>query len=303
MVLPAECYVEQKLDTLQQRLQPPGTLVELVEDNTHVTATIEHPIGLSRAEAEHICERLQSFIKQAGGSDGIRLAIQAGRLLAEPTVVLTLGKWTQSISGNAQILWVISPFEMGPQTSAQLGALGMIWTAVEAKAQFISHICQRPHYGRIPGFKNAEDSAGILAMVYSLIRQLLQFQPPDNDDDVRIDAEMLHKLTDQSGPDGKWDIAMALLKMLLENTPSLRYCIISGLNLLEGGARAMCQEFVDVFLAHVQNAEWPVRVLFTTSGQSRALSSSVPRGSKVLTNNTFHQTKGRMLCRDIKMVG
>jgi hypothetical protein len=77
--------------------------------------------------------------------------------------------------------------------------------------------------------------------------------------------------------------------------------MISGVNLFEGGAREMCQELVDVLFAHVQTVDWPVRVLFTTSGQSRVLGQSVPRESKVLSNNTFHQMRGRTMYRQLDM--
>jgi hypothetical protein len=265
------------------------------DDN--VTQTIELADGVSRHEAEHLCEHLQSIIDQVGGSDGIKLAIQAGKLLAEPTMVHVLGKWTQATSGNAQILWIMSPYELGPQTSAQLAALGVIWTAIQAKAQFVSYICQRPRFGVGSQFRTAGDRVGVLAMVFSLIRQLLQFQPPE--DKVLIPKDMIDTLTEPI--DQSWSAAMGVLRILLEHTPALRYVMISGVNLFEGGAREMCQELVDVLFAHVQTVDWPVRVLFTTSGQSRVLGQSVPRESKVLSNNTFHQMRGRTMYPQLDM--
>ncbi|KAL2824350.1 hypothetical protein BDW59DRAFT_147532 [Aspergillus cavernicola] len=291
--------LKQKIEEIHASQHDPSKPREVIEfeDNGDITQATELPDGLSRAEAENLCSHLQSLIDQVGGSDGIRLAIQTGRLLVEPTMIHALGKWTQATSGNARILWISSPYEAGAQTSAQLVALGVIWTAIHAKAQFISYISQRPHYGKVPEFQGAEDKAGVLAMVYSLIRQLLQFQPPD--DNVYISAETVDKLTD---PADNWNTAMNLLKILLDNTPTLRYCIISGLNLLEGGGRDMCQEFVDVLLDHVNSADWPVRVLFTTSGQSRVLFRGVAKESKATTSKTFHQMRGLTPARDIKML-
>ncbi|KAF7528156.1 hypothetical protein PCG10_001444 [Penicillium crustosum] len=256
------------------------------------------PRGLSRSEAKWVCQHLQPKIDQMGGFDGIRLALQTGRLIAEPTIVQILGNWAQATSGNTLNLWIISPFETGPQTSAQLAALGVIWTAIRARAQFVSYICQRPQYGSIPEIRNIEDKAGVMAMVYSLICQLLQFQPPD--DRVHLQPEMLDRLTQ---PGERWTTGLTLLKYLLENTPTLRYCIISGINLLEGSARDMCQEFVDLLFAHSRNADWPVRILFTTSGQSRALDGTVDKESKVMSHSTFHQMKGRLIYRDVQMSG
>ncbi|KAL4970908.1 uncharacterized protein BDV14DRAFT_162255, partial [Aspergillus stella-maris] len=292
-----------ELDSLKKQVQdalqrsPPRKMLAITPD-THIQQTIELADGLSRREAEHLCEHLQKIIDQVGGTDGIMRAIQAGRLLAEPAMVHVLGKWTQATSGNGQILWIMSPYEIAPQTSAQLAALGVIWTAIQAKAQFISYICQRPRLGAGPQFQRAEDKVGILAMVYSLIRQLLQFQPLD--DKVLVPKNFVDKFIEPI--DESWSAAMAMLRILLEHTPTLRYCIISDLNLFEGGARDMCQEFVNVLFAEVEKVDWPVRVLFTTSGQSRVLGLSVPRESKVMSNKTFHQIKGRTIHQKLDML-
>ncbi|KAJ5711736.1 hypothetical protein N7488_005892 [Penicillium malachiteum] len=111
--------------------------------------------GISRAEAEELCQSLdlQSLINQVGGSDGIEPARQAGRLVAEPNIIHTLGRWTQATSDDDLILWIMSPYEPGPQTSAELAAYGVIWTAIQAKAQFVAYICHRPRPGTVPGIQ------------------------------------------------------------------------------------------------------------------------------------------------------
>ncbi|KAJ6031076.1 hypothetical protein N7540_001808 [Penicillium herquei] len=254
--------------------------------------------GISRAEAEELCQSLdlQSLINQVGGSDGIEPARQVGRLVAEPTIIHTLGKWTQATCGSDLILWIMSPYEPGPQTSAELAAYGVIWTAIQAKAQFVAYTCHRPRPGTVPGYENLEDKAAVLAMVYSLILQLLQFQPLG--DELSLQREMIDQLTQ---PGERWTSSLALLKHLLANTPTLRYCIISGINLLESEAQEMCEEFVDLLFSHVRNADSPLRILFTTSGQSRALFDTVSIESKVFSQNTFRQAKGRRLYHNVEM--
>ncbi|KAJ5725922.1 uncharacterized protein N7483_007279 [Penicillium malachiteum] len=254
--------------------------------------------GISRAEAEELCQSLdlQSLINQVGGSDGIEPARQAGRLVAEPNIIHTLGRWTQSTCGNDLILWIMSPYEPGPQTSAELAAYGVIWTAIQAKAQFVAYTCHRPRPGAVPGYQNLEGKAAVLAMAYSLILQLLQFQPPG--DELFLQREMIDQLTQ---PGERWTSSLALLKHLLANTPTLRYFIVSGINLLESEAQEMCEEFVDLLLSHVRNADSPLRILFTTSGQSRTLFDTVSIESKVSSQNTFRRAKGRRLYHDVEM--
>ncbi|KAJ5757130.1 uncharacterized protein N7511_007312 [Penicillium nucicola] len=252
----------------------------------------------NRAEAEVLCSHLQELVDQVEAGDGIKSAIQAGRLVTEPVIIHALRKWTMASTGEDLILWVISPFEIAPPTSAELVAYGVIWSAVQAKAQFVSYICERPRPGQVPGFQGAEDKAAVLAMAYSLIMQLLQFHTPD--DELRVQKEIIDRLT---RPGERWSSALALLKCLLENTPTLRYCIISRINLIENNAREMCREFVDMLFLHVRNSNWPLRILFTTSGQSRALLETVGRESKVESNNHIHQRKGHILYGAVQMPG
>ncbi|GKZ86133.1 hypothetical protein AnigIFM56816_000984 [Aspergillus niger] len=253
---------------------------------------------IARPEAERLCQHLQTLIDHVGGSDGIESALQAGRLVAEPLIIRTLGKWTTSTSGDDLVLWIISPFEFGPQTSADLAVYGVIWSAIQAKAPFVSYVCKRPRPGTVPGFQGVEDKAAILSMAYSFILQLLQFQPPD--DDIVLQMEMLDGLMQQGK---RWSSALALLRYLLENTRSLRYIVISGINVLEGNALEMCREFVDTIFCRVRDSEWPLRVLFTTSGQSRALSETVRKNSKVFSTRSFRQKKGATFFRNLQMSG
>lgn len=292
------------VDRIEYSQHQPHATVEAVTtevlmiETTQVLEPAAAPEGVTRAEAEHLCDHLQALVDQVGGSDGVQPALQTGRLVAEPLIIRMLGKWTTATSGDQLILWIMSPYEPGTATSANLAAYGVIWSAIQTQAQFISYICQRPRPGRVPGFQGLEDKAAVLAMVHSFIRQLLQFQTPE--DDLLLRRDMLERL---ERPGERWSSALALFKLLLEQTPSLCYLIISGVNVIEGGAREMCREFVDTVLCCARNSEWPLRVLFTTAGQSRALSDTVGKDSKIMSNSSFRQTKGRVTYRDINMSG
>ncbi|KAJ5345905.1 hypothetical protein N7452_003909 [Penicillium brevicompactum] len=292
----------EQIELSQNKIHPGTTETITTEvltiEATQIIKTTAAPEGVTRAEAEELCQHLQALVDQVGGSDGVQPALQTGRLVAEPMIIRMLGRWTTATSGDDLILWVISPYEHGISTSANLAAYGVIWSAIQAQAQFISYICQRPRFGRVPGFQGMEDKAAVLAMVYSLIRQLLQFQTPE--DDLLLQRDMLDQLTQ---PGERWSSALALFRYLLEQTPSLRYLIISGVNVIESDAREMCREFVDMVLHCARNSEWPLRVLFTTAGQSRALSETVSKDSKILSSNTFRQAKGRVIYRDMDMSG
>ncbi|KAJ6183786.1 hypothetical protein N7519_005087 [Penicillium mononematosum] len=108
-----------------------------------------------------------------------------------------------------------------------------------------------------PEVYNVEDKAGVMAMVCSLICQLLQFQP--SDDKVYLQPEMLDRLTQ---PGERWTTGLLLLKYLLENTPCGTASFPGSTFLKERD----CQKFNDLLFAHVRNIDWPFWILFTTSG-------------------------------------
>ncbi|KAL2702243.1 hypothetical protein AAEP93_006541 [Penicillium crustosum] len=232
------------------------------------------PRGLSRSEAKWVCQHLQPKIDQMGGFDGIRLALQTGRLIAEPTIVQISGIGHKLHRAILLTFGLSAPSKQARKPAPNSLPLGLFGRQSELEPSLYLTSANDPSTG------------------------LLQFQPPD--DRVHLQPEMLDRLTQ---PGERWTTGLTLLKYLLENTPTLRYCIISGINLLEGSARDMCQEFVDLLFAHSRNADWPVRILFTTSGQSRALDGTVDKESKVMSHSTFHQMKGRLIYRDVQMSG
>ncbi|KAJ5553328.1 hypothetical protein N7494_002706 [Penicillium frequentans] len=268
----------------------------LLSDKSNAENVIDYSTSMNRAEAEQLCERLQSYIDQVGGSDGIRLATQYGRIVAGRDIILKLSRWSAATSSDDLILWIESPYELGPQTSAHLISLGVILTAIRAQAPFISYICQRPRLGTATGLTRDGGEAGVLAMVYSFIRQLLQFQPPD--DDLHLQPDILDQLLQ---PADRWTPALDLLRYLLENTPNLRYCIISGINLIESDCLDRCKEVLALLFAQARKAEPLFRVLLTTSGKSKVLSDTVSPESKVKSDQKFRQMKGKILHRDLPM--
>lgn len=145
----------------------------------------------------------------------------------------------------------MSPYETIEKTSAELATLGTVWTAIQARTRFMAHMCQRLPYNEVPDFLQSEDRAGMIALVYGLLSELLCFDLPT---DTPIDTDLLQI------PD-------------LESAPSLGYCVISGLNLLENNASDGCQYLRNSF-QHVENCSSFFRIMFTTSGRYTGQSST-----------------------------
>lgn len=91
---------------------------------------------------------------------------------------------------------------------------------------------------------------GLIGLVYSLIRQLLQFNVEENDLD--LSPERFAKL---DGTMDSWECSLDLLEDLLDRTRFLPYCVIHGLNKLDWSAGAVaCEEFLDILLRRQQKA-------------------------------------------------
>ncbi|PGH10471.1 hypothetical protein AJ80_07514 [Polytolypa hystricis UAMH7299] len=197
---------------------------------------------------------------------------------------------------NAWFIVCVALFHLrGLNTSASGPQIaGSIWTAsisatifrVSPKALLT---CKRPHRADVPRFRGTEEEAGLTAMIYSLICQLTRFRPTD--DGAQLNSDTLEKL---DGERVSADAGLRLLKDLLENTPLLRYCVISELSDLETDAgKGLCGKFLDMFFAHIQNPDRPVRLLFTTPGHSRVLDQFVKQEDQAHTDHTFQQIERR----------
>ncbi|PYH96948.1 hypothetical protein BO71DRAFT_439210 [Aspergillus ellipticus CBS 707.79] len=256
--------------------------------------------GIPRAKAEEdIDSYLQSLVRRAGGSDGIKWAMDSGPLLATPIMMEKLGEWLEVSSSSSEVLWIMGSYELGEQTSARSAALGMIRAAVQTKAQFLSYVCeQSPTQGGDFSISDPDvgDDTKVHAMICSLVRQLLQFRPPE--DTVQIAPELLKRTTG-----GDWHTALELLNYLLQNTPALRYCIIADVNCLEGDAESMCREFIQMLCSHTSTSrtDCPLRVLFTTSGQSAVLPECVPMESTIAVSGSYHRLRRRGQVQEIDL--
>ena len=227
----------------------------------------------TRAEADDWCHRLKVHIC---GTDGLDLAQEGQLLLVAPDVVQCLGSWMQGSVKRSVDLWIEFPFEMEDDTSARMAAVSVIYVAATANAPFISHVCGTPNSAEIPQTSSVA-KVGLLSLVYSLIRRLSRFRPPN--DAFSVDASTMEELR---GEDSDWPAALGLLDKLLQHTFVLQHCIIHGLNDLESeDGEGFCRDFLNILLSRRTISHSPFSLLFTTSGQSRVLGDMISSESHV----------------------
>ncbi|KAJ4287701.1 hypothetical protein N0V90_012404 [Kalmusia sp. IMI 367209] len=203
-------------------------------------------------------------------------------LKAMTHVLVRVGKWMQASPGDARMLWVQHQFEYEEHNAAKATALGVISVAAKANAPFVSYICRKLHVADVPAGQTQEGS-GLLSLVYCVALQLLRFRPR-NDGFCILPA-----LVEQLGETMEsWDKALELLRLLLEGTPVLRYCIIHGLNSLENGSDGgKCAEVLQVLRAAAGRQDSPLNVLLTTSGHSRVLSEATDLSERVISRGAL----------------
>ncbi|KAF2135437.1 uncharacterized protein K452DRAFT_239385, partial [Aplosporella prunicola CBS 121167] len=229
----------------------------------------------SRSEVDSYC---QKFKKSIFGTDGLALAYEGRLLMADPDIIYRVSNWAARASTEPQVLWIEFPFELQEDSSARMAALGVILTAAQADAPFISYIPGRPNAADIPRSQSMEE-AGLLSVVYGLIKQLLRFRPEN--DSFRIENDTLQQL---DGSMRSWRVALNLLNSLLKHTTILRYCIIYGLNDFEGEeSEGLCMELIKLLLSHSHRTDSPLSFLFTTSGQSRVMNEVIRREDRAWT--------------------
>lgn len=221
---------------------------------------------ITLARAREYSAALERYI--VGDEGPARFA--AGRSwVAEDGVLPRLRAWMVAGGPASRTLWISSPPDLGGVTSAQASALAVWAAAWKAKTPLISHFCQRPrrdHHRLL-----SAEQAGLIGLVYSLLRQLLQFRRAD--DAVRVSEESLGAL---DGGTGSWETGLEVLEALLGNAPALTYCVIDGLNDLEFGDGARwCRQLLEVLFARQRVAGATFNILLTTAGQSRLLASVI----------------------------
>jgi len=107
---------------------------------------------------------------------------------ADPSVIWKIRDWINDLEA-APILWVNGPTAFGMPSGTASVALVVITCAINSRIPFLSHFCTKAT--RNFQIQTKEDT-GFIGLVYSLIRQLLQFKTEE--DAVNLSFEQLESL-------------------------------------------------------------------------------------------------------------
>lgn len=168
-------------------------------------------------------------------------------------------------------------------------------SARQQKLPIISHFCSLPR--KPPPEGTTPASQALIALIYSIIRQLTEIAPPvlDCDSTCDLSAERFCKL---DGTLKSWKEALSVLDALLRFAPPILFCVIDRLDVLEGPSTdGYIQSFVQVLVRHTMCATYVpangntrlrtalIKVLFTVAGKPRSLLETLSEDQLVFTQS------------------
>lgn len=190
--------------------------------------------------------------------------------MVEKDVLLKLRPWMAE-NTESRTLWISSPYEPGnAMPGCRASVMMTVAVAWQAETPIISAFCKRPTPAQLrPGL--SIEQVGLISLIYSLIRQLVQFKRTDGI--IEIDKDDANAL---DGTAASWTASLRILKVLLQHTPVVTFCVIDGLNDLElNEGRTWCTQLLDVLKERQQQAGTSFNILLSTAGQSMVLSQSI----------------------------
>lgn len=207
---------------------------------------------------------------------------QAHLWVSEKDIIYKLRDWMTDNS-RSRTLWISSPYEPGVAVpSCRAAVMAAIATAWQAEAPIISHSCNRPSRKQLrPGMNH--EQIGLISLIYSFIRQLLQFGTIV--DEIETNEDGFGAL---NGEVSSWGPSLRCLRRLLNKTPVVTFCVIESLNDLESNkGRVWCKQMLDVLEERQQQAGVAFNILYSTAGQSLVLPAYVSSRDRHMTSGAF----------------
>ncbi|KGO77059.1 hypothetical protein PITC_005840 [Penicillium italicum] len=239
---------------------------------------------LARLEIQSSSKHLQDFFDS---DDQICDYEPDVKVVAEGSIVASLQQWATSSRSQALAVG-------GTQPTASLDPVALISAcyasfARQARLPVVSHFCALPSQ-EVQGLNLHEQ--GLIALTYSIIRQLINWLPPVVDSDAVLDlsAERFRQL---DGTLTSWKAALSLVDTLLQSAPPLLVFIIDGLDAIHNPSTdGAIRELVRVLLTHTRrqpqgglNGQGPtllMKVLFTVTGRPSALVETMSEHTLIL---------------------
>ncbi|KAL3490528.1 hypothetical protein BJX62DRAFT_137745 [Aspergillus germanicus] len=238
----------------------------------------------TRVELQVASARLQDFFD----SDDQLLDHQSdARVTLENGAIEALQQW--ATDAYSQILAIGGSSNSNISNPAHISAC-YANLALDAKLPVITHFCSRPQTAK-NGLTLFQQ--GLIALAYSLIRQLIEHLPPvaNGTSDRTIKSEQFAVL---DGTFASWKEVLLLIDTLLSFAPPLLICIVDGLDKLQHPSTdGYIRSLVRLFVSHTRKPpdseagrqDVLLKALFTVSGTPDSLVETLSENPLTLSES------------------
>ncbi|CAG8955567.1 hypothetical protein HYFRA_00009521 [Hymenoscyphus fraxineus] len=201
--------------------------------------------------------------------DRIRLKSVAPKyVMVNRQTLLRLLEWTGG-KAKYRVLWINSPHNPARDSENPMTRLSSkllkISENVVPKLPILSFFCQ-PSKRRQNLSDETSEMEGLIAMLYALIRQIIEIQPPG----IRAVVDLPdNRLRDLDGTEKTWKASLCLLEDLISGLEKA-FLIVDGFHWVEHSSTRKCLgELLDVLLREKLHS------LFVTTGHSPSLMNKI----------------------------
>ncbi|KAI0006516.1 hypothetical protein F4779DRAFT_620531 [Xylariaceae sp. FL0662B] len=173
-------------------------------------------------------------------------------------IIIEVKRWIEA--PRTGFLWVEGSGYDHCDSPLTFMALQIYMSAINARIPVISFF-SKPQY-RFSGQYMSKEEAGLVALLYSLIRQLVNLTPSSFEASSSLSRTNFERL---DGSHGSIATALDIIRALLDLAPSSLVCVIDGMETMESEKTIRdLAKLVDIL--RDQGARRTLKVLFTTSG-------------------------------------
>lgn len=212
----------------------------------------------------------------------VRIACDTDAPLTMPREAMAaVAEWTNA--SDARILSIAGPDFEGDdlENPTSILAAKFVNIAQDSRVPLASYFCElRRGAERRPGI--TPEMQALIELVYALTRQMVELMLPEFESTKDFSKDRFESL---DGSEKSIEEALAMLGDLVDALPGKVFCIIDGLQWLDDrSTQAHLNQLIDVLRSE------KLKVLFTTSGQSRCLLGCLSRSELLVLDGPLRRS-------------
>lgn len=232
------------------------------------------------------------YLEDFFSRDRVRLPfVDFSHVAIDAECISRLAEWSQGAA--APIFWLNGLTLEGDDLENPITMLAarFIEMVVGAHLSVISYFCSILTVAQDGSRSSTPEEQGSVALLYALIRQMIELLLPRFDTSVNMSEERLSQL---DGTMRSWKEALALFKdlvCLVGESRETVFCVIDGLHWLDDKSTSESL----ALLVETLRYNSKLRVLFTTSGRSSCLLDDIDRDEMFSVTGMHFQTNDHSL--------